>query len=309
MIDGRLHMHNTITDPWMKLKCYLNQEDYDLVKALQAECLREEQISLKLELDYKLAVAANRAEKPEDRPMNEFMAFDGEKLIGYIGICGFGGASMPLEITGMVHPEYRRQGVFSALHALVLAECKRRNAAALWLCDKSSAAGQAFIKHIGAKYKSSEFEMVFRGDVLPVREDQLQGIRFRKATNADAGEVARQNKIYFSDSAEAQQEDNGPLPEEEEKRGMTIYLAEKGSRPVGKVNLEFINGIGGIYGLGVLPEYRGLGYGRAILLMSLQRLKDAHQIGLQVSAVNARALGLYKSCGFEETSVMDYFAV
>ena len=90
---------------------------------------------------------------------------------------------------------------------------------------------------------------------------------------------------------------------------MSIYLVEKDDCIIGKVHLQLINGIGGIYGLGVLPENRGKGFGRAILLNAIEKLKDAkaEKIMLQVAAENATALSLYKSCGFKETSVMDYF--
>ncbi|ABR50794.1 GCN5-related N-acetyltransferase [Alkaliphilus metalliredigens QYMF] len=101
------------------------------------------------------------------------------------------------------------------------------------------------------------------------------------------------------------------LPEEEEKRGMTIYLAEKDQQIIGKVNLQLSTKIGGIYGLGVLPEYRGKGFGRAILMMAIEKLKEANagEVMLQVAAENANALNFYKSCGFMETSIMDYYKI
>jgi ribosomal protein S18 acetylase RimI-like enzyme len=59
----------------------------------------------------------------------------------------------------------------------------------------------------------------------------------------------------------------------------------------------------------VLPEYRGRGFGRELLLKGIAKLKEANarEIMLQVAAGNDRALGLYQSCGFVETSVMDYY--
>lgn len=280
------------------------------------QCSDRDQITLKLELDYKLADAVNSTDKAGICDINEFMFFDGKQLIGYIGICCFGGTGAPLEITGMVHPEYRRQGVFTRLHELVIAECKRRNAdSILGLCDKKSVPGQKFLKRVGAVYRYSEYEMYLYDEPYENIEEHLCGIKFRKASNADAFEVARQNAIYFGDRAE-QENNDAPnerilLPEDEEKRGMTIYIAEKNEIIIGKVNLQMANGIGGIYGLGVLPENRGKGFGRAILLKAIEKLKDAKakEIMLQVAAENATALNLYKSCGFQETSVMDYFEV
>lgn len=278
------------------------------------QCSHEEQIILKLELDYKLGDAVNSTGRTGIRDINEFMYYAGEQLVGYIGICDFGGTLAPLEITGMVHPKYRRQGIFSKLFELAIAECGRRNGRGiLVLCDKKSVSGHKFLERVGAEYKFSEFEMYLHDESFEMIEKRLCGINFRKAANADAFEVARQNTIYFGDRPEKENE-NDPnegilLPEDEERKGMTIYFAEKDNQIIGKVHLQMINGLGGIYGLGILPENRGKGFGRAILLKAIEKLKDAKatEIMLQVAAENETALRLYKSCGFQETSVMDYF--
>jgi ribosomal protein S18 acetylase RimI-like enzyme len=305
-----------MTEPWIKLKGGLNRDDYDLTDALQKRCADTDKITLKLELDYKLADAENSGCTAEIRNINEFLCFNGSLLIGYMGICSFGGAKSPFEITGMVHPDYRRRGVFSKLFGLAVAECKRRNAGdILALCDRKSASGQAFLKSSGAVYKYSEYEMYLKNKSKEISEDKLCGISLRKAKNQDAPEIARQNRIYFGDETGGETGENGEeeiiMPEDEEKRGVTVYLAIKDDIIVGKVNLQIFSGIGGIYGLGVLPEYRGKGLGRAVLLNAVEKLREsnAKEIMLQVAAQNARALNLYKTCGFEETSVMDYFDV
>lgn len=308
-------MVKTTESSYLKLKSNLDHKDYELIHMLEIQCARNDQINLKLELDYKLSDALNRTADTPISDINEFMYFNGEDLIGYMGICNFGGISQPLEITGMVHPMYRRQGIFSKLMELVIAECSGRNAGGiLALCDKKSISGQEFLKKTGAVYKFSEFEMYLNYETyLSSKKQQTFGITFRKAVNADASEINRQNVIYFGGETKENEdsEDSGILlPEEEEKRGMTIYIAEKEDSVIGKVNLQMSDGgTGGIYGLGVLPEYRGRGFGRDILSLGVEKLKDAKatEVMLQVAAENETALNLYKSCGFQETSVMDYF--
>ncbi|MFZ7134100.1 MAG: GNAT family N-acetyltransferase [Eubacteriales bacterium] len=298
------------------MKDRVSQEDYLLIHELQEICSQYEQITLKLELEYKLGCAANKVKEIDNYDIHEFMYFDGKQLVGYIGMCSFGGTAAPFEITGMVHPEYRRQGIASKLYELVIAECKRRKAGnILALSDKKSISGQSFLERVKGAYQYSEFEMYLQNANCENDEEMLCGIKFRKATNEDACEIARQNEIYFGDHVEQENNDatNGRLilPEEEERRGMTIYLVEKNHQTIGKVHLQVFNGIGGIYGLGVLPENRGKGFGRAILLQSIEKLKDlnAKEIMLQVAAENEKALSLYKVCGFHETSVMDYFVI
>jgi len=285
-----------------------------LINELQKQCSDYDQINLKLELDYKLAEAQNKNNNIDNRNINEFMYFDKKQLIGYIGICCFGGTDAAFEITGMVNPRYRRQGIFSKLHALATSECKRRNAGSiLLLCDKKSVSGQNFLKTAGAAYKYSEFEMFLRNEPNEIKREEISGFRLRKATPADVWEVTRQNAIYFGDLHDEEnndiEEERFRLMEDEEKPAMSIYLAEMNELIIGKVHLQIINSIGGIYGLGVLPENRNKGFGRAILMKAINMLKEANveEIMLQVATGNAAALGLYKSCGFQEVSIMDYY--
>lgn len=315
-----------LKEPWIKLTEYLDKDDYDKINMLQEKCKKEDQIALKLELDYKLAVAAENRSKAARKEFNEFLYFEGSELVGYIGICSFGGAGMPLEITGMVEPLYRRQGIFTILSDLVMEECKRRRIGeVLVLCDRSSVSGQNLICKIGASYKHTEYEMYLKKDYSRPDEKLFNGIYLQKATNADAYEIAKQNAIYFGDelpeefnpvekASEHLSEQSLPegdllWPEEEEKRGINIYLALKEKQIIGKVHLDSNTSVGGIYGLGVLPEYRGKGYGRALLLSAIEKLKEEKKesVMLQVEANNEKALGLYKSCGFLETSTMDYY--
>jgi predicted acetyltransferase len=92
--------------------------------------------------------------------------------------CEFGGADTPLEVNGMVHPEYRRQGVFGTLSRLVLAEWRRKSPKSmLLLSDRKSEAGRAFIQGTGARYHHSEHEMYLRVNRPEIHND-LEGIIF-----------------------------------------------------------------------------------------------------------------------------------
>lgn len=290
-----------IKNPNIKLKEKLDANDYEDIKNLKKLCLETDQTTLKLELDYKLSRAEEKSEGLKS--INEFMFYDESKLIGYAGIGYYGGDA--IEVNGMVHPEYRRKGVFSRLFSLVKDEWgKRKPLRMLLLSDHNSVSGLEFIKSTGAVYDTSEYEMYLRNNAK--KDLQTGNVLLRKATNNDAKEVTRQNSEYFG--VEHKDEDI-IMPEEEEKRGLIIYIAEVDNKTVGKVHLEVSNALGGIYGLGVLPEYRRKGYGREILIKSIEKLREYNlkEIMLQVAVKNKNALDLYTSCGFEETSTMDYY--
>lgn len=292
---------NTIINPSTKLKFSLDREDYEEILALRDCCLEKEEVTLKLELDYKLNKALNKSVDKDQ--INEFMYYEEEKLIGYMGICQF--SSDTLEVNGMVHPDFRRLGVFKHLFSLVQNEWNNRKVQQmLLLSDRNSTPGINFIKSTGAHYESSEYEMFLVGEEKGSIANN--NLKLRKALNKDAKEIARQNTIYFQVNS---LDGNVTLPEEEAKHGMETFLAELNQSVIGKVHIEVQNGIGGIYGLGVLPEYRGKGFGREILLQAVEKLKgkQVHEIMLQVAVKNRKALSLYQSCGFKETSTMDYF--
>jgi ribosomal protein S18 acetylase RimI-like enzyme len=131
------------------------------------------------------------------------------------------------------------------------------------------------------------------------------GIILRKASNSDAGEIARQNCIYFDNAGKSL-----IMPEEEEERGRITYMVESESGIIGKIKVDF-GDEGFISAFGILPEYRRKGYGRKALREALNILNrnNIHKVGLEVAAQNKNALELYKSCGFEELSVTDYYEV
>lgn len=79
------------------------------------------------------------------------------------------------------------------------------------------------------------------------------------------------------------------------------WLAIGEDGPVGTVQgLLGRHRIASVQNLGVLPEYRGLGVGTALLSAALAgfRRDGATRVGLEVTAANHDAVGLYRRLGF-----------
>ena len=68
---------------------YLTDQMVAQISALEKSCMDYDGTVLKLELDYKLACAREAKSITEDK--NEFLAWFGDRLVGFIGICSFGG--------------------------------------------------------------------------------------------------------------------------------------------------------------------------------------------------------------------------
>ncbi len=283
------------------LKQYLDENDCRKINELKEICTADEDIFLKLELGFKLNMSQLSSERAFEA-VNEFFCYSGNTLIGYLGI--FSSGRETAELTGMVHPLHRRKGVFKRLYNLAKEECIRRNFRRLLLvCDNRSSSGLAFIEAVGAAYAFSEYEMKYDDNYV---SEEAKDIVLRKAKNSDVEEIERQNCIYFGDVS-----GTAVVPEEEEKRNRITYMIELDSVIIGKIRIEESCSEGFISGFGILPEHRNKGYGRQALKAALCIInkKNIHNAALEVAAQNKNALNLYKSCGFVEESVTDYYEV
>ncbi|MBU3158810.1 GNAT family N-acetyltransferase [Clostridium frigoris] len=297
----------------MKLK--LDEEDNKAVRSLCAICYEKQKIYLKLELNYK---KWQRKQIKMDEPLVEFLYYENKILVGYLGVCNFGGNEV--EISGMVHPDFRRRGIFRKLYLMAKEEWQKiLSADVLALCDHTSISGLAFVNSIGGEYVSSEYKMCLNikklEDKLNHTQENASIIKLRLATSEDAAEIDSQTSVYFGKSQKEidGEEVKGDIENSLIQQGNNFisYMALFKEKIIGKIHISIINKEGFIYGLGVLPAFRGKGYGREILLATLDILKEkgADNIFLEVATQNKNAIGLYESCGFEEISVMDYYVI
>jgi ribosomal protein S18 acetylase RimI-like enzyme len=282
------------------LKKDIDNEDYDNIHNLEDICFNHDRINLKLELEYKLGLRCKKNNPL--KAVNEFIYYSDKSVIGYMGIASFGRNTA--EISGMVHPEWRRKGIFTRLYELAIEECTRRKfEKILLLCDNKSEAAKQFIKSTGAKYSFSEYKMKFTEcDVV----SEGKPVTLRKANTMDGEEIGRLDSIFWGEL-------NIQIsnPEEEEKNNRITYMIETEGKLIGKIRVESDEKIAYIYGFGILDEYRGKGYGREALRAALKLINNSNinNVYLDVAANNNRALNLYKSCGFVEEAVMNYYVV
>ncbi|MBX4264790.1 GNAT family N-acetyltransferase [Clostridium estertheticum] len=308
--------NNTIC---MKLR--LDEEDNKAVRTLCSICYEKQKTYLKLELDLK---KSQRKENKKDEALLEFLYYENKMLVGYLGVCNFGGNSV--QVSGMVHPEFRRKGIFRKLYLMAKEEWQRiSKAEVLALCDHTSVSGLAFINSIGGEYVSSEYKMCLNKKDLECKikqsHENVSIITLRLATSEDAAEIEKQTSIYFGKplneiddkDVKVVNMDKEDLENSFIQQGNNFisYMALLKEEIIGKVHISVINKEGFIYGFGVLPVFRGNGYGREVLLATLDILKEkgTDNIFLEVESQNKNAIGLYESCGFEEVAVMDYYVI
>ncbi len=293
-------MSQELTDQLIILKEYLTQKDYEDANKLMNLCYTNDHTNLKLELDYKLSLT--KVSRIGIKEVNEYLYYAGGVLVSYLGVSSFGGNVY--ELNGMTHPEYRRKGLFKKLLSLAMQELKNNGQKnLLLLSDEKSDSGKQFILSAGGIYDSSEYRMKQNNPVynsLPAASE----ITLKAADVSDLPEICRQNAVYFNTTEESE-----ALIIDESMLNDGMYMIKRNGETIGKINVEYNDDSAFIFGFGIKSEYRGKGYGKAAFAELLKIIKDKNinEVQLDVATKNKNALNLYKSFGFEEMSVMDYY--
>ena len=128
----------------------LTPEEFKSVTQLANICNSYDQITLKIN-------PTMLQTRPGDET-NDFLYYENGELIGFLGLYQFN--NQEIEISGMVHPEHRRRGVFFELLSAAKPEIhQRRIAKLIFINEKQSTSGKFFLESLGARYSFSEYWM------------------------------------------------------------------------------------------------------------------------------------------------------
>ena len=276
----------------------LSAAEVAAIRQLADVCEAHDGIELKLNWDM---LKTRPGEQTDD-----FLYYEAGQLIGFFAMYHFN--SWEIEISGMVHPEHRRKGIFSALYAAAKPESARRGEPNLiWIVSEGSPSGKAFALSTGAQYKNSEYKMEREQDApVPAATDKLV---IREATQADVPELGRMTHECFGlpldDMVKAAERKIG-------RDDYSLLIAEVDGVPVGRMNVDHPEaGVVWVFGFCVLPEHQGKGYGREFLARIIRDYvaKGYERFALEVAVGNKGALGLYESCGYRVTAGIDYYEI
>lgn len=210
-----------------------------------------------------------------------------------------------VEISCLVAPECRRRGLFRAALAEALGEARGFGyRKALLPVERASVAGRAAAIAVGATETPdhTEYEMTFRGNLFSLSCGD--SLLLRRALPSDRDAIVAASAAIFGETAEtaANWTDSRFA-----SRFWTQYLALREGVPVGVCAVHREGGGAGINGLGVVPDSRGRGYGREIVVKVIRDVGPGIPVGLEVDSVNEAALSLYKKLGFGADRAVDYF--
>ena len=265
------------------------------IQQLALLCNQHEGIDLKLNW----SVLQHR---PADQ-LNDFLYYADGQLVGFLALFSFN--TQEGEVSGMVHPTYRRRGIFSALFEAACQEASSRSLPSLLLIvEHASSSGQAFVRHLPTTYDHSEYKMVLEEPRLP--QSLNERLQFRAAGPQDASILSHITAQAFGIPGD---EVNWYTEQSFSQPDHRYYVGEVDGNIIGKIDVNLSEQAALILGFAVSPEYQGQGYGRQILARTVQQILSSGQqnIWLEVMTENRHALSLYQSCGFKETGSYDYY--
>jgi ribosomal protein S18 acetylase RimI-like enzyme len=270
----------------------LTNEQLQEIKELQSLCEKEGGFELKLNEDM--------LETRDKNSTEDFFHYENGRLIGFLGCYGFGSK---IEMTGMVHPDYRRKGIFTKLFTEAMTEVKKREISTILLnAPSSSSSAKEFLKSIPCSFEVAEYQMKWEtGELI---DDPAVNIRPSTSQEDFDAEI----KLEVSCFGFTEQEALSFNQRMKELNSEDMFIIEAEGRTAGKIRVSETNGEAWIYGFAVFPELQGKGIGRKALSKVVKmKTEKGLPVFLEVEARNAHALKLYESCGFRSYHSQDYY--
>lgn len=234
---------------------------------------------------------------------NDFLYYVDGQLVGYLEADSWG--TKEKELTGMVHPAFCRQGIFTTLFTAAKEDLQQRGVQKLiFVCEHTSKSGRAFLATTGAEFAYAEYEMWL--GTFHERGRRSGGLLMRQANTRDIETIV---SLLATDSGNFASVREWVAKLMDKPEGHRFYLATLNGQSLGTVRLDFMDEVIGIYAFEVRLGYRGLGYGREMLeqLIHIARAASNKPIMLDVETDNTNAVGLYLSVGFEIKTTYDYY--
>ncbi|WP_404332409.1 GNAT family N-acetyltransferase [Mesobacillus maritimus] len=270
----------------------LTEKQLREIKQLQEVCEQDGGFQLKLNYDM--------LENREEARVEDFFHYEGNLLVGFLGSYNFGNK---VELCGMVHPDFRRRGIFSSLLKVGLEEAMKHDIQTILLnAPTESLTAKAFLKTVPCTFAVAEYQMKWHQKDL-INDDS---VIVRPSVSKEDWDAEIKLEISgFGMSEKQAQEMQKNISEQSSDQKIIIEVE---GRIAGKMRVSELNGEAWIYGFAVYPELRGKGIGRkALSKVVIMEQQKGLPVFLEVEAKNAHALRLYESCGFKTYHSQDYY--
>lgn len=276
----------------------LNQEQYLAAQALEVLCKAEDGLQGSIHWDKSMNYFQSMA--------NWFLLYQDEVLISLLS--AFAPTTTQIEFGGYTLPKARRKGCFSTLLDVAAEEARKYHYQhQLLITDRSCKPGQAFVRQLGASYSNTEYQLIWHPSTPLASSPGLPSLELAEATLTELESLTALSQTIFggtTDEARRILETTFTSPH------LTQYVARLDGQTIGMVAINFEQTTAWIIGLGLQPGFQGKGFGKCILLQTLELLRDnprAKAIMIEVDSTNETALNLYQKTGFVIQMGQDYF--
>lgn len=235
--------------------------------------------------------------------MNSWLlAYDGSNLIGVLSI--FQPTASEAELSGFVHPDYRRQGIFTRLIDGAKTEMVSfGQTEMLWLVNSESKAGLLYMANRAYRLKQVEHTLVYKGNLI--ESGSTVSISLLRTRPEDLETVARIQASAFSEKQEDALGITSRLFNDTTREN---YLGYYQDQPVASVSVFVEGQKANINAVAVDRIYQGKGYGEAFMIQLINHyLVLGYTLTLEVNSENNRAYNLYKKLGFTTLEAINYY--
>ena len=279
-----------------------DRKDIEDIEDLEDFVGESESISFKFELSVKF-VLSQLVEQIDHEDINEFLVYDHDLLIGYLGIVYFNQGEP--EISAIIHPNYRNKGIFTKLLNDADKELKRRGFDQyLLLCDCYSKHGMRWIGSRNLEEDHIEYEMIreTKLKLSPLEHD----LKLILAKNKDLDTLLRLDQTEKADT-KPYHPDN--YPKAARKRRFFMYLVKHKEKTIGKITIEYHRRKAWIFGFVMDPINQEQHFGEDALKLAIKKLRRrfVKYTYLQVDSINNKAVNLYRKIGFTDIYSMVYY--
>lgn len=234
-----------------------------------------------------------------------FLLYEKNKLISLIYM--FIPTSEEAEISAYTLPEYRRKGYFKRLLDEATKEITKYSIPDLiFVCEPQSNDGVGAIKKLKAEFDFTEYFLRYKGSLNDMEVRQMPEIKLHKPEKKDLEAIINLSQEIFNDNYD---DAKSMISKAFEAENRIQYIAVLDEKLIGMGSVSIENDEASIFGLGVVPQYRGKGFGREILNLIVADLKNRgrENITIEVDSTNKNAFNLYKKFGFEVETSFDYY--
>ncbi|MDR3587661.1 MAG: GNAT family N-acetyltransferase [Desulfosporosinus sp.] len=232
-----------------------------------------------------------------------FLLYENDNLISMLSM--FIPTQQEAEVSAYTSPEYRQEGYFKALLAKAVAELRKYEIPTiLFVCESQSSSGKQVIADLNTEYDHTEYFM--RADKKNYEARDGYCLELIKPDMKNLDKLIDTSMKTFNDTYEDAKiliENCYRLKNREQ------YLAVLNDQVIGLGSVNLEGDEGSIFGFGIVPAYRGQGYGTELLHLIVASLwrRGKTEITLEVNSENEHALELYKKSGFQIEVAYEYY--